>query len=177
MFSDHPVAFAYSYYVQLKNSSNHQPPTEDDANNQVQNQELYIKFLRSYYIHLVIRFLLGILFIVLQHTMLFSIGFDSTFKRSLSTTNNGSQSGNTTIHCENSIASQENLHLKIVSALNIAFLSLISLEMLFLCQRFPIFEGLEHRYKTCVSIFIKALFCLIISLLVILFIIPDILQK
>ena len=87
-------------------------------NNQQQNQEFYVDVFRPYYIHLVIRFLFGILFIVLHHTVLFSSGLDSSFKCSLPTTN-GSQSVNATIQCEHSIASPQNLQSKIVSVLNI----------------------------------------------------------
>ena len=111
------------------------------------------------------------------HSVIHVHGLDSTFKCSLSTTNNRSQSVSTTIQCDNLIASQQNLYLKIVSTLNIVFLSLITLEMLPLCQRFPIFQELKYKYNKCMSKFIKALFCVMIGLLFILFIIPDIIQK
>ena len=175
------VAFAYSYYVQpkcLKKPRNPQPPTEDEANNQEQDQEFSIDVSCSYYIHLVIRFLLGILFIVLLYTDL-SSGFDSTYKCSLSTTNNGSQTVNTTIQCENSIASQQNLYLKIVSVLNAVFSSLIILEMLHLCPKMPIFKHtirtslLENRYKKWVLNFLAYV---IIVLTIIFLVIPGILH-
>ena len=166
------VAFVYSCCVQLKclkrprNLQQH----ENEANRQEQKQEFPNDFFRPYYIHLVIRFLLGILFIVLLHTKL-SSGFDSTYKCSLSTTNNGSQTVNTTIQCENSIASQQNLYLKIVSVLNTVFSSLIIWEIL----KMSILKlGRESRYKKWVFICLKPLPWIIIVLtFIFLVVIPD----
>ena len=171
------VAMYYSGSEQQKrseNSSSHQPPTEDEPNNQQLNQQFYMDISHPYYFHLIIRFLCGIMLIVLQHPVLLTSGMDSQFKCSVPRTN-GSQSVNI-IQCEYSIAPPQNVLSNIIFALNIASLLLISYEMLRLGPWIPIFQQLEDRYKRCVSNFIKALFCAMIGLIFILLIKPDIIQ-
>ena len=142
------VAVIYSLCVRRRveeiDPSNNEPQTEDEPENQVQNRTLYVFYL--YFFHLAIRVLLGILFTILQYTVLFPSGFDFKFSCSLPPTGfttmiakNASDRllNGTFIACENSSASDKQLWSVMLSVLNTGFAFIILVEVIRLCRRFP----------------------------------------
>ena len=146
------VAVVYSLWVRRRveqvDKTLNETQTDDEAENQV-----HIYVFRSYFIHLALRALCGVLFAVLQHVLLFPRGFDSKFDCSLPPTvklspknTSVSQLNNTaSIPCEN--ASDKHTIWVIISIFNIVFASGIFWEIIRLCQRFPVWQLI--RGKKC----------------------------
>ena len=123
----------------------------DEAHNQVQNRTFYV--FRLYFIHLAIRVLCGVLFIILQHALLFPRGFDLKFGCSLpltklptkmtKNTSNSHLNSAVPIPCEN--ASDKHTMWVIISIFNAVFAFIIFVEIICLCRRFPVFKYLIGR--------------------------------
>ena len=142
------IAVVYSLWVRHRVdqvvSTTNETQADGEADNQVQNRTFYV--FRLYFVHLAIRVLCGVLFTVIQHTLLFPRGFDFKFGCSLPPTalptripNNASVSGlnNTaSIACEN--ASDKHTMWVIISVFNALFAFIIFVEIIRLCQRFPV---------------------------------------
>ena len=141
------VAVIYSLCVRRRveeiDSSN-EPQTQGEADNQVQNRTLYVYYF--YFFHLAIRVLSGILFTILQYTVLFPSGFDfkfscnqllTGFTTKIAKNASASQLNGTFITCENSSASDKQLWSIMVSVLNTGFAFIILVEVIRLCRRFP----------------------------------------
>ena len=79
------IALVYSLWVRRRvdqvDSTINETQADGEADNQVQNRTFYV--FRLYFIHLAIRVLCGVLFTILQHTLLFPRGFDFKFSCSL----------------------------------------------------------------------------------------------
>ena len=97
-----------------------------------------------YFLHLVVRSLLGILFTVLQYTIFYPRGFDFKFSCDLPTSDVTSRTGNTisignlnntSIACENSTASEKQLWSVIVFVLNSVFALITLAEVIYLIWR------------------------------------------
>ena len=98
-----------------------------------------------YFIHLIVRSLLGILFTVLQHTVFYPTGFDSEFTCKLSSSDllklhsgNNASIGlkRTIITCENATASEKQVCSVMISVLNTAVSMVILAEVFYLWRRF-----------------------------------------
>ena len=144
------IALVYSLWVRRRvdqvDSTINETQADGEADNQVQNRTFYV--FRLYFIHLAIRVLCGVLFTILQHTLLFPRGFDFKFGCSLPPTElylkipentSVSQLNNTTsIACENT--SDKHTMWLIISVFNCGFAFIILAEIILLCRRFPIWK-------------------------------------
>ena len=142
------IALVYSLWVRRRveqvDSTINETQADGEADNQVQNRTFYV--FRFYFIHLALRVLCGVLFTVLQHTLLFPRGFDFKFGCSLPPTvlptkmlknTSVSRLNNTaSIACEN--ASDKHTMWVIVSVFNALFAFIIFVEIIRLCGQFPI---------------------------------------
>ena len=103
-----------------------------------------------YFLHLVFRFMLGIVFTVLQYTLFYPNGFDfeysctlpnsdiNTMPQKWNKTSMGVWNGTRVLACENHSALEKQLWSMIVAILNTAFAFLILLEVAYLVRRLPI---------------------------------------
>ena len=136
------VAFTYSLWMRCYGEirSSNQPLSED----QTQNKETY-RGSYCYFFHLVIRFLFGILFTVLQHTVFFPSGFEPEFScySSLPPRNctskiaknaSGCQS-NVHTFCLNRVAHEKELYSLVTSILNTLVSFVMLAEIIYLCRR------------------------------------------
>ena len=149
------VAFAYSYCVrkQVRTCCIYYRPTGIEANSP--EQQDYNKIDHYYFIHLLIRFLSGILFLTLQKAVLFANGFKSQFKCTLplttmcQTAKNAGSILNSTLPCTNSTARLEGLCSRTILTLNIVFSFILLVEMVRLCGKSRKFKHLLVVIKTC----------------------------
>ena len=142
------IALVYSLWVRRRvdqiDSTINETQADGEADNQVQNRTFYV--FRFYFIHLAIRVLCGVLFTVLQHTLLFPRGFDFKFGCSLPPTvlptkipknTSVSELINTAfIACEN--ASDKHTMWVIISVFNAVFTFIIFVEIICICRRFAV---------------------------------------
>ena len=157
------IAVVYSLWVRRRvdqvDSTINETQADGEADNQVQNRTFYV--FRLYFIHLAIRVLCGVLFTILQHTLLFPRGFDFKFGCSLPPTvlptkipkdTSVSELINTaSIACEN--ASDKHTMWAIISVFNVVFAFIIFVEIICLCRRFPVCKYITG--KECDTEFIK----------------------
>ena len=144
------VAVIYSLCVrrrveEIDSSNDHEPQIEGaEPENRVQDRTLYVFY--SYFFHLAIRVLSGLLFTILQYAVFHPSGFDFEFSCSLPPTGftskiaknaTASQSNFTTIACENATASDKRISWVIVTVLNASFALIMFLEIIRLCRQFP----------------------------------------
>ena len=144
------IAVVYSLWVRRRvdqvDSTINETQADGEADNQVQNRTFYV--FRLYFIHLAIRVLCGVLFTILQHTLLFPRGFDFKFGCSLPPTvlptkipKNTSVSeliNTASIACENASRSDKHTMWVIISVFNVVFAFIIFVEIICLCRRFPV---------------------------------------
>ena len=150
------VAVVYSLWVRRRveqvDKTLNEAQTDGEADNQVHNRTFYV--FRSYFIHLALRALCGVLFAVLQHVLLFPRGFDSKFDCSLPPTlevlskipknTSVSQLNNTmSIQCENT--PDKDIICVIISIFNTVFAFVIFLEIIRLCRLFPVCRYITGR--------------------------------
>ena len=142
------IAVVYSLWVRRRvdqvDSTINETQADGEADNQVQNRTFYV--FRLYFIHLAIRVLCGVLFTILQHTLLFPRGFDFKYGCSLPPTvlptqipKNTSVSeliNTASIACED--ASDKHTMWVIISVFNVVFAFIIFVEIICLCRRFPV---------------------------------------
>ena len=145
------IAVAYSLWVirQVEHVESNINETQADGedDDQLQNHTFYV--FRFYLIHLVIRVLSGVLFIILQHTLLFPESFDfkfdcrlppREFTSNIPKNETVSQLNNTSILCENAVAPDKHTLWMIISSFNAGFTFTILVEIIRLCTRFPIWK-------------------------------------
>ena len=136
------VAVVYSLWVRRRveqvDKTLNETQTDGEADNQV-----HINVFRSYFIHLVIRALCGVLFAVLQLVLLFPRGFNSKFdcslppvKLSIKNTSVNHLNNTASIPCENT--SDKHTIWVIISFFNSVFAFVIFLEIIYLRRRFPV---------------------------------------
>ena len=149
------IALVYSLWVRRRvdqvDSTINETQAGGEADNQVQNRTFYV--FRFYFIHLAIRVLCGVLFTILQHTLLFPRGFDFKFGCSLPPTvlptkipknTSVSELNNTaSIACEN--ASDKHTMWVIISVFNAVFAFIIFVEIICLWRRFPIYKYITGK--------------------------------
>ena len=154
-----PIIIALVYSLSVRHRVEQVDSNNGEAGNQVQNRTFYV--FRFYFIHLAIRVLCGVLFTVLQHTLLFPRGFDFKFRCNLPPTvlptkisknTSISQLNNTaSIACEN--APDKHTMWVIISVFNVLFAFMIFVEIIRLCRRFPVYKYITG--KECDTQFIK----------------------
>ena len=118
---------------------------DGEAEDQTQNRTTVYVFY-SYFVHLVLRALFGIIFTVLQHAYFYPNGFDSKFSCNLSdqVTSSGTNTPRNVSHystlltCKNTTASEKSSWGIIVSVLNIIIAFIIFVEIIYLLKRFSI---------------------------------------
>ena len=124
--------------------------SQDEVGNQTQK--------KKYFVHLVIRILCGILFIILQLTVFFPSGFEPEFccrepaiySTSMVAQNaSASQSNSTCISCFNFIAPNKKLCSIFVSVLNTGFPFIMLIEIIYRCRRLPRFQCAAVDYSLC----------------------------
>ena len=157
------IAVVYSLWVRRRvdqvDSTINETQADGEAGNQVQNGTFCV--FRLYFIHLAIRVLCGVLFTILQHTLLFPRGFDFKYGCSLPPTvlptkipKNTSVNeliNTASIACEN--ASDKHTMWVIISVFNVVFAFIIFVEIICLCRRFPVCKYITG--KECDTEFIK----------------------
>ncbi|XP_028413219.1 NACHT, LRR and PYD domains-containing protein 3-like [Dendronephthya gigantea] len=148
-----PIFVAVIYSLSVRNrveeisGSNDEPQNDAEAGNEVHNRRSFYVFY-SYFFHLVIRLLFGLVFTILQYAVFFRSGFDFEFscdqpasdvtsKIAKNASVSQLNSTTSTITCENSTASEKQLWAGIVCALNTIFAAIIFVEVIHLCLRFP----------------------------------------
>ena len=128
--------------------------TNDEAENHGHGEErtCTINVFFSYFVHLVVRLLLGVIFTVLQYTYLYFDGFDLKYDCVLPRTEVASNSNtpkaknvsrnlNETLSCENPTASEKWLLGKFVFAVNCIVILIVFGEVIYLCcLRLPLFD-------------------------------------
>ena len=148
------IAVVYSLWVRRHvdqvDSTINETQTDGEDVSQVQNKTFYV--FRLYFVHLAIRDLCGVLFTILQHTLLFPGGFDFKFRCSLPPTEllskipkntSVSHFNNTaSIACENT--SDKHTMWVIISVFNALFAFIIFLEIIRLCRRFSICQYITY---------------------------------
>ena len=130
---------------------NYQRQSDGEANEWthilVQNRRIFFSAMYFYFIHLVLRALVGIIFTVLQHTYFYPKGFDVNYNCSLPSTNklkifkintpkNGSRIlDSTSVSCTNATASDKWILGMCASAVNGLIAIIILLEVIYLFYR------------------------------------------
>ena len=141
--------------------SNFQRQIDCEDDNKYPSQERRTVFVfYSYFVHLVLRALLGIIFTVLQHTYSYPNGFAFKFQCNLPSTilssnditapKNASHDG-TSIKCENLTSSEKWFSGIVVSVINGVVAVVILLEVVYLLPRLPILNGCwscDHQFVT-----------------------------
>ena len=127
--------------------SYHERRTGGEVEDQTQNTKTVYVFY-SYFIHLVLRALFGIIFTVLQHEYFYRNGFDSEFSCNLPPTDQvttgdintqkGGSRNSSSFTCENATASEKSSWGIIVSVLNSVVAFVMFLELIYLLRRFSI---------------------------------------
>ena len=177
------VAFAYSYCVrkEVRTCCIYKRRNEIEENGP--EQQDYNKIDKYYYIHLLIRFLFGILFLILQNAVLFANGFKSEFKCTLplttmcQTAKNAGAMLNSTFPCTNSTAIQEGVCSSAILGLNILFLLVLLVEMVLLCRKNQRFRRLWQVMSRSDRCKLKSLISVIVTFLLLLAIAPLIVHK
>ena len=93
-----------------------------------------------YFLHLVLRLLLGVIFSVLQQTYFYPNGFDFKFSCNLPSTEEGTLLNATTLNpvdCENPTAPQKRLSSTLMCLANTFVAFVIAVEVIYLCRRLP----------------------------------------
>ena len=154
---------AWKRVDEIQSNLEQQADYEDEENNPGQNRRTVFVFY-SYFAHLVLRALLGIIFTVLQYTYFYPNGFDFKFQCSLPSTIlssndiNAPETGShnrTSVTCENSASSEKGLSSILVSVINGGVAVAILVEILYLLPRLPILNGYsevdwssDHQFVT-----------------------------
>ncbi len=133
------------------------------------NRTVYVFCL--YFVHLVLRFLCGIIFTVLQHTFFYPNSFDLKFRCNLppaevtskniniNTPRNASQlKNNTSVPCENPTASEKKLFGTIVFVINVMVTFIILVEVIYLSRRLPVLNCHSGVNWSCDTEFVNSYF-------------------
>ncbi len=134
-----------------------------------ENRTVYVFCL--YFVHLVLRFLCGIIFTVLQHTFFYPNSFDLKFRCNLppaevtskniniNTPRNASQlKNNTSVPCENPTASEKKLFGTIVFVINVMVTFIILVEVIYLSRRLPVLNCHSGVNWSCDTEFVNSYF-------------------
>ena len=134
-----------------------------------ENRTVYVFFL--YFVHLILRFLCGIIFTVLQHTFYYPNGFDLKFRCNLqpaevtsnniniNTPSNASQlKNNTSVPCENPTASEKKIFGTIVFVINVMVTFIILVEVIYLSRRLPVLNCHSGVSWSCDTEFVNSYF-------------------
>ena len=154
---------AWKRVDEIQSNLEQQADCEDEDNCPGQNRRTVFVFY-SYFAHLVLRALLGIIFTVVQYTYFYPNGFDFEFQCSLPSTIlssndiNAPKTGShnrTSVTCENSTSSEKGLSSILVSVINGVVAVVILVEVIYLLPRLPILNGYsevgwssDHQFVT-----------------------------
>ena len=154
---------AWKRVDEIESNLEQQTDCEDEDNCPRQKRRT-VFVVYSYFAHLVLRALLGIIFTVLQYTYFYPNGFDLRFHCNLPSTivtsndvnlpKNGSRNG-TSVTCENLTSSEKWLSGIFVSVINGLVVVVIVVEVMYLLPRLPILNGYsevgwssDHQFVT-----------------------------
>ena len=134
-----------------------------------ENRTVYVFCL--YFVHLVLRFLCGIIFTVLQYTFFYPNGFDLEFRCNLpqaevisnniniNTPRNASQlKNNTSVPCENPTASEKKIFGTIVFVINVMVTFIILVEVIYLSRGLPVLNCHSGVSWSCDTEFVNSYF-------------------
>ncbi len=134
-----------------------------------ENRTVYVFFL--YFVHLVLRFLCGIIFTALQHTFFYPNSFDLKFRCNLppaevtskniniNIPRNASQlKNNTSVPCENPTASEKKIFGTIVFVINVMVTFIILVEVIYLSRRLPVLNCHSGVSWSCDTEFVNSYF-------------------
>ncbi len=171
------VSVIYSLLVSKrvdKIESNHERQADggnSDAENHGHGENRTVYVFCLYFVHLVLRFLCGIIFTVLQHTFFYPNSFDLKFRCNLpqaevtsKNTNinilrNASQlKNNTSVPCENLTASEKTIFGAIVCAINVMVTFIILAEVIYLSRRLPVLNCHSGVSWSCDTEFVNSYF-------------------
>ena len=151
--------------------SSHERQADGDAENHRHGENRTVYIFSFYFVHLVLRFLCGIIFTVLQHTFFYPNCFDLKFRCNLSpaevtSTNintniprNASQlKNNTSVPCENPTASEKRLFGAIVFVINVMVTFIILVEVIYLSRRLPVLNCHSGVSWSCDTEFVNSYF-------------------
>ena len=154
--------------------SNHERQADGgngDAENHGHGENRTVYVFCLYFVHLVLRFLCGIIFTVLQHTFFYPNSFDLKFRCNLppaevtsnniniNTPSNASQlKNNTSVPCENPTASEKKLFGTIVFVINVMFTFIILVEVIYLSRRLPVLNCHSGVSWSCDTEFVNSYF-------------------
>ena len=134
------VSFIYSQIVSNRVDqieSSHEPQNGGEAERHESNRRRTVYVFYSYFFHLVLRTLLGIIFTVLQYTYFYSNGFPFKFKCNYNST---------VVSCKNATASRKRLSGILVCITNSIVAFVIFVEVIYLLRRLVIHNH-RHRHE------------------------------
>ena len=142
-----------------------------DAENHRNGENRTVYVFCFYFVHLVLRFLCGIIFTALQHRFFYPNGFDLKFRCNLppaevtsnniniNTPRNASQlKNNTSVPCENPTASEKKIFGTIVFVMNVMVTFIILVEVIYLSRRLPVLNWHSGVSWSCDTEFVNSYF-------------------
>ena len=169
------VSVIYSLVVSKRvdeiDASNDRGDIDGDAVNQIHGETRTVYVFNFYFVHLVLRFVCGIIFTVLQYTFFYPNTFELKFSCNLppaevNHNNIKAQSGNashannnnTSVSCENPTAPEKKLFGTIVSVVNLIVVLVILVEVIFLWRRLPVLNCHPGVGWSCDTEFVNSYF-------------------
>ena len=171
------VSVIYSLLVSKRvdeiDASNDRGDADDgNAVNQRHGETRTVYVFNFYFVHLVLRFVCGIIFTVLQYTFFYPNTFELKFscnlphaevnRNNIMKARSGNAShvnnNNTSISCENPTASEKKLFGTIVSVINLIVVLVILVEVIFLWRRLPVLNCHPGVGWSCDTEFVNSYF-------------------
>ena len=168
------VSVIYSLVVSKRveeiESNNDRGDAVGSAANQGHGENRTVYVFIFYFFHLVLRFVCGIFFTVLQYTFFYPNGFDLKYSCKLppaevnsdniinALRNASHMNNNTSVSCENPTASEKKLFSTIVSVVNVIFAFIILVEVIFLWRRLPVLNCHPSVGWNCDTEFVNSYF-------------------
>ena len=170
------VSVIYSLVVSRRvdeiDASNERGNIDGDAVNQRHGETRTVYVFNFYFVHLVLRFVCGIIFTVLQYSFFYPNTFELKFscnlppvevnRNNIMKVRSGNAShvndNNTSVSCENPAASEKKLFGTIVSVINLIVVLVILVEVLFLWRRLPVLNCHPGVGWSCDTEFVNSYF-------------------
>ena len=168
------VSLIYSLVVgkrvdEIKSSNDRGDADDGNAVNQGHGENRTVYVFIFYFFHLVLRFVCGIFFTVLQYIFFYPNGFDLKYSCKLPSAEvnsgniineprNASHVNNTSVSCENPTASEKKLFGAIVCIINVIVVVVIFLEVIYLWRRLPVLNCCSGVGWSCDTEFVNSYF-------------------
>ena len=168
------VSVIYSLVVskrvdEIESSNDREDADSDPANQRYSGNRTVYVFI-FYFVHLVLRFVCGIIFTVLQYIYFYPNGFDLKFSCNLPAVevnthnvmnaprNASHVNNNNSVSCENPTASEKKLFGTIVSVINVISAFIILVEVIYLWRRSPVLNCHSWVGWSCDTEFVNSYF-------------------